>query len=147
MGDRSGFVIPAGSGTARVPGMPLVKGPGSPGKVAAMQEEVIAGIILGFWMGAPIGWFMKAALTWRRDARRATQGESKPAVPPVQPVPQLTARIESLMERLSQRLETVEDRLEFTERLLDARTPGPAQASRRLATASMKSDVPGDTRE
>jgi hypothetical protein len=113
-----------------------------------MEEEVIAGIILGFWMGAPIGWFMKAALTWRRDAKRATQGgESKPAAAPVQPVPQLTARIESLMDRLNQRLETVEDRLEFTERLLDARTPGPAQASRRLANASMKSDVPGDTRE
>jgi len=87
-----------------------------------MPEEIIAGMFVGFWLGAPIGWFLKSAFTWRRDAKRLAQGEPK-TVPPPTPAPtEVSTRMENLMERLAQRLETVEDRLEFTERLLDART-------------------------
>jgi hypothetical protein len=107
-----------------------------------MPEEIIVGIIFGFWIGAPVGWFMKSAFTWRREARRLSPSEPN-AVPA--PAPALNARMESLMERLSQRLETVEDRLEFTERLIDARTPGRGPAGRRLAPAASEAES-GETR-
>jgi hypothetical protein len=112
-----------------------------------MEEEIIAGLILGFWIGAPVGWFLKAAFTWRRDAKRLSHTEAKPVpAPPQQPAPQVNSRLESLMERLNQRLETVEDRLEFTERLIDARSPGKAQAGRRL-TAARRSQTAGHARD
>jgi hypothetical protein len=110
-----------------------------------MPEEVFVGLIMGFWVGAPVGWFLKAAFTWRRDAKRLTQSEAKPAPVVETPTP-INARLEKLMERLSQRLETVEDRLEFTERLLDARTPGRGSSSRRLTPATRQSEA-GESRD
>lgn len=106
-----------------------------------MPEEILVGLFVGFWMGAPIGWFMKSAFTWRRDAKRLANSEPKPVASPEASAPGMNARMESLMERLAQRLETVEDRLEFTERLLDARTGGARKtAARRIPPSSPGSE-------
>jgi hypothetical protein len=91
-----------------------------------MGEEEIAMLIIGMWFGAPIGWFMKTALTWRREARRlAAEARPSPSPPPPQlAVPAvLESRLEQLVDRMNQRLEGIEDRLEFTERLLESRRP------------------------
>jgi hypothetical protein len=92
-----------------------------------MREEEIAMLIIGMWFGAPIGWFMKTALTWRRDAKRLaaeTKASAPPAPPPKPAVsPALEARLEQLVDRVNQRLEGIEDRLEFTERLIESRRP------------------------
>lgn len=106
-----------------------------------MQAEIIASIILGFWMGAPVGWFLKSAFTWRREARRLANPEPMPLPPSAPPI---DSRLEKLVERFSQRLETLEDRLEFTERLLESRTHTPAGESRgrRIAAESRETGPP-----
>ncbi|MGH7468297.1 MAG: hypothetical protein ACRENP_09955 [Longimicrobiales bacterium] len=95
-----------------------------------MDEEIFIGLFWGVLMALPFGWFLRSAAQWRREARQNQ-------VPVVQPVvvspstPPAEARLEKVLERLTQRLETVEDRIDFTERLLDARSSGAPLQGRR----------------
>jgi hypothetical protein len=87
-----------------------------------MDEEIIIGLFWGVLMALPFGWFLRSAAQWRRDARRLEAPVVQPIVMSSSPASPADARLEKVLERLTQRLESMEDRIEFTERLLDART-------------------------
>lgn len=84
------------------------------------MEEILLNILV---VGIPVGWFLRSAEQWRRDAKRARKIAPPPPAPapPAAPPVSIEPRIERLLERLSQRMETLEDRIDFAERLLDAR--------------------------
>jgi len=83
----------------------------------------MAGLFFGTLFALPTGWFLKAAFTWRREAKKAigptevhvVSTSAQPASAP------LESRLERTLELVNRRLEAMEDRLEFTERLLDTR--------------------------
>jgi hypothetical protein len=90
-----------------------------------MEEEIIFGLFWGLVFGTPIGWFLRSAAQWRREARRIPAPINQPvAVSPPPPPPPLEARLERTLDRLNNRLETLEDRIDFAERLLDTRSVG-----------------------
>jgi hypothetical protein len=80
--------------------------------------------IVTFWGG----WFLKTALIWRRDARKAEARQELPPAP-ARPAPQphvapaMENRLERLVDLVNRRLEAIEDRMDFAERLLDSRSP------------------------
>jgi hypothetical protein len=87
-----------------------------------MDEELLAGLFLGMFFSLPFGWFLRSAVQWRRDARRAAP-LPPPAPPPAILPPGISPeRVETLLERIGQRMESLEDRVEFTERLMDERS-------------------------
>jgi hypothetical protein len=102
-----------------------------------MEEEILMTLLTGF--GA--GWFLKTAFIWRRDAKKVLPPEVRvvtAAAPPPPPAPTET-RIERLLEKMNQRLEALEDRIDFTERLLDTRSSPrlePLETRRGLSSTS-----------
>ena len=93
-----------------------------------MEEEVLAGLVLGLFLWLPFGWFLRSAWQWRREAKRVEPPVVREAVQPAPP-PE-NRRVELLLERLVHRLESVEERVDFTEQLLDNRS-GAGNQSRR----------------
>lgn len=89
------------------------------------MEEFVAGLFFGGLFAFPTGWFLKTAFVWRREARKATT-QVEPPRSVSQPTPQASAAVENRLERLvdlvNRRLEAMEDRMEFAERLLDSRS-------------------------
>jgi hypothetical protein len=89
-----------------------------------MEEEIVFSLFWGLVFGTPIGWFLRSAAQWRRDAKRIPSPVIQPvAISPPQPPP-TEARLERVLDRLSHRLETLEERIDFAERLLDTRSAG-----------------------
>jgi hypothetical protein len=85
------------------------------------MEEFVIGLFWGVVFATPTGYFLRSAVQWRREARDATRISAPPPAPP-HPAPVAgEVRMERLLDRLSQRMETLEDRIDFTERLLDSR--------------------------
>jgi hypothetical protein len=109
-----------------------------------MPEEIFVTLLFGFGTG----WFLKTALIWRRDAKKALPAETRvvTVAPAVAATPAQEARIERLMEKLGQRLEALEDRIDFTERLLDSRNRArldPSEARHGLTiTPGESGDLP-----
>ena len=108
-----------------------------------MPEEIFFTLLFGF--GA--GWFLKTAFIWRRDAKKALPAETRVVtVAPAATVPASTeTRLERLLEKLGQRMEALEDRIDFTERLLDKRNRGrvePTEARRGLTIAPTEGGEP-----
>jgi hypothetical protein len=93
-----------------------------------MEEEVFAGLILGAFLWLPVGWFLRSALQWRREARRVEHPVVQQVVQPAPP-PE-SRRLELLLERLVHRVESVEERIDFTEQLLDSRSSVGNQSRR-----------------
>ncbi|MGH7553202.1 MAG: hypothetical protein ACREMQ_09290 [Longimicrobiales bacterium] len=90
-----------------------------------MEEEIVFSLFWGLVFGTPIGWFLRSAAQWRREAKRIPAPVIQPvAISSPQPPPPTEARLERVLDRLSHRLETVEERIEFAERLLDTRSAG-----------------------
>jgi len=107
-----------------------------------MPEEVFFTLLFGFGTG----WFLKTALIWRRDAKKALPPETRvvTVAPAASPATQ-EARIERLLEKLGQRMEALEDRIDFAERLLDDRNrprEDPAGSRRGLTITPGEGDLP-----
>ena len=85
------------------------------------MEDAIIGLFWGFVFGTPVGYFLRSTVQWRREAREATRTLAPPAPAPAPPATSGETRLERLLERLNQRMESLEDRIDFTERLLDSR--------------------------
>jgi hypothetical protein len=95
------------------------------------MEDAIIGLFWGMVFGTPVGWFLRSAAQWRREARRVAPPAAPPQVhaAPVAAPASTEIRVERLLDRLNQRLETLEDRLDFAERLLDSRTGARAETA------------------
>jgi hypothetical protein len=86
------------------------------------MEEALIGLFWGLVFGTPVGWFLRSAAQWRREAKRLTQPIQVVAPQEHRPTQPVEARVERALDRLNQRLETMEDRLDFAERMLDTRS-------------------------
>ena len=86
-----------------------------------MEEEILAGMILGMMFALPFGYFLRSAVQWRREARRVAPPVTQPVAISATEAP-AEARVVKALERLNHRLESVEERMEFTESILDSRS-------------------------
>jgi hypothetical protein len=99
------------------------------------MDEFMVGLFLGTVFSLPFGWFLRSAAQWRRDARRAPQPPPA-APPPIVPPGISPERVEKLLERIAQRMESLEERVEFTERLMDDRSRRVAEFAARDPASS-----------
>jgi hypothetical protein len=114
-------------------------------------EEFIAGLFFGGLFAFPTGWFLKTAFVWRREAKKMAQPEGRvinqSAPAPSHAAAGVESRLERMVDLVNRRLEAMEERMEFAERLLDSRSTsrldGPVAEARRNIAASPR--VEGET--
>ncbi len=105
-----------------------------------MPPEIVFSLFFGTCVGIPVGYFFKAAMNWRREAKRQALPAPEVRLIPAQQSPSLEPRLERLLEKVGQRLEAIEDRLEFTERLLDARTKARPELEARRGPSAVTTE-------